>query len=181
MTITTQTTRPSSWPRALGIGIAVSLITAVIMQLLMAAGISPLPAPPSLVFAERLLGVDPLPMPVGLLFHTVYVTFWAVLYLRYFPQRSLFHASMLTLELWLIVLIIIFPFIGWGIAGMGVSPALIPASLLPHVLFALLLWGLDIYLPHGQAQQTGQASNAQPEREEPSPASSNTESTGSMP
>ena len=37
--------------------------------------------------------------------------------------------------------------LGWGLAGLHVSPKLIPASLLPHALFGILLWGLDKYLP----------------------------------
>ncbi|MEQ5803400.1 hypothetical protein [Halomonas sp. H10-9-1] len=71
--IQTVPTKPS-WPRAIGIGIAVSVLTAIVMVALLKAGVSPFPKPPSLAFAETLLG-RPLPMPIGLLFHTVYVTF----------------------------------------------------------------------------------------------------------
>lgn len=49
--------------------------------------------------------------------------------------------------LWLVVLALFFPLVGWGFAGLHVRPKLIPASLLPHLLFGLLLWGLDTYLP----------------------------------
>jgi len=33
------------------------------------------------------------------------------------------------------------------ITRLHVSPKLIPASFLPHLLFGLFLWGLDTYLP----------------------------------
>jgi hypothetical protein len=36
-------------------------------------------------------------MPVGLLFHTVYVTFWSVIFVRYFPRRNLLVAMALAL------------------------------------------------------------------------------------
>ncbi|GGX82673.1 hypothetical protein GCM10007160_07630 [Litchfieldella qijiaojingensis] len=135
-----------SLPRAVGIGIAVSLITALIMVSLLKAGISPFPKPPSLAFAETLLG-RPLPMPVGLLFHTVYVTFWSVIFVRYFPRRNLLTALALALVLWLVILVVFFPIVGWGLAGLAIGPQLIPASALPHLLFGILLWGLDRYLP----------------------------------
>lgn len=134
----------TSWPRAIGIGIAVSILTALVMGSLLQAGISPFPKPPSLAFAETLLG-RALPMPVGLLFHTAYVTFWSVVFVRYFPRKSLLTALGLATVLWGVVLVLFFPVVGWGFAGLAIGPQLIPASALPHLLFGLLLWGLDRY------------------------------------
>ena len=135
-----------SWPRAIGIGLAVAVITAIVMLALTAAGVSPFPKPPSLAFAETLMRRS-LPLPVGLLFHVVYVTFWAVIFVRYFPRRDLKTALALAGALWLVILVVFFPVVGWGVAGLNVSPKLIPASFVPHLVFGLLLWGLDKYLP----------------------------------
>ncbi|MHA7882067.1 hypothetical protein [Nitratireductor rhodophyticola] len=135
-----------SWPRAVGIGLLVSIVTAAVMLVLTAAGLSPFPKPPSLAFAETVLG-RALPLPVGLLFHTVYVTFWSAVFVRYFPRRDLWTALGLAAVLWLVILVVFFPVVGWGLAGVSVSPRLIPASFVPHLLFGLLLWGLDKYLP----------------------------------
>jgi len=135
-----------SWGRAIGVGVGVAVLTAAVMVTLLKLGVSPFPKPPSLAFAETVLGRD-LPLPVGLLFHAVYVTFWCVAYVRFFPQRNLKTALALAFVLWLVVLAVFFPLVGWGFAGLHVGPKLIPASLLPHVLFGLLLWGLHKYLP----------------------------------
>ncbi len=135
-----------SWPRAVGIGVVVSIITAVAMLLLTSAGLSPFPKPPSLAFAETVLGRT-LPLPVGLLFHTVYVTFWSMIFVRCFPRRDVWTALGLAAVLWLVILAVFFPVVGWGFAGVSVSPRLIPASFVPHLLFGLLLWALDKYLP----------------------------------
>lgn len=135
-----------SWPRAIGIGLAVSILTALVMGVLMRLGVSPFPKPPSLAFAETVLSRN-LPLPIGVLFHTVYVTFWSVVFVRFFPRRNLKTALALALALWLVILAIFFPIVGWGFAGLGIGPQLIPASLLPHLLFGLLLWGLDAVLP----------------------------------
>jgi len=72
-----------SWSRAIGIGVVVAVITAIVMLALTTAGVSPFPKPPSLAFAETLLHRS-LPLPVGLLFHAAYVTFWSVIFVRYF-------------------------------------------------------------------------------------------------
>ena len=139
-----------SWPRAVSIGVAVGVLTALVMLSLSKTGISPFPKAPALAFAETLLDRQ-LPMPVGLLFHTAYVTFWSVVFVRFFPQRNLRTALALAGELWLVLLAVFFPIISWGFAGLHISPKLIPASLLPHLLFGVLLWGMDKYLPRKAA------------------------------
>lgn len=135
-----------SWPRAIGIGLAVAVLTAIVAVILTKIGVSPFPKPPSLAFADTLLGRE-LPLPVGLLFHAAYVTFWSVVFVRFFPQRNLKTALALALALWLVIIAVFFPMVGWGFAGLHISPKLIPASLVPHALFGILLWGLDKYLP----------------------------------
>lgn len=144
--MTDRQTEGRSWWRGIGIGVGVALLTAAVMVTLLKAGVSPFPKPPSLAFAETLLGRS-LPLPVGLLFHVVYVTFWSAIFVRYFPRRSFLTALLLAGGLWLVILAVFFPVIGWGFAGLALSPKLIPASLLPHFLFALLLWALNKYVP----------------------------------
>lgn len=135
-----------SWLRAVGIGVIVSITTAAIMIVLVLTGVSPFPKPPSLAFAEIVLARS-LPLPVGLLFHTIYVTFWSVIYVRYFPRRNVWTALGLAAFLWIVILAVFFPIVGWGLAGLTIGPKLIVASFVPHLLFGLLLWGLHKYLP----------------------------------
>lgn len=143
-----------SWAAAIGIGLGVSILTAIIMVIVFKAGISPFPKPPSLAFAETVLG-RALPLPVGLLFHAAYVTFWSVVFVKFFPRRGFWPAMGLAGGLWLVILAVFFPVIGWGFAGLHVSPKLIPASFVPHLLFGLFLWALDTYIPHKQAPNAG--------------------------
>ena len=53
------------WGKALGLGIANGVALSVIMVVMMQIGVSPLPAPLGLAFAETLVGRT-LPLPVGL-------------------------------------------------------------------------------------------------------------------
>ena len=128
--------------KSVGIGIATAVLLSGVMVPALKFGISPLPKPLGLAFAETLAG-RPLPLPVGLLFHVAYVTFWSVAFVFVFRQAlTLLNALILGLILWVFVLAFFFPVVGWGFFGLAVSPKLIVASLVPHVLFAVILWGL---------------------------------------
>lgn len=128
--------------KAVGVGIASAILLSIIAIAGQMSGASPMPKPLGLAFAERILG--PVPLPVGLLFHVVYVTFWTVVYVALFRTSLTFlNALGLGLFLWLLVLILFFPVVGWGVFGLQVGPQLIVASLVPHILFALSIWGLS--------------------------------------
>lgn len=133
-------------PRILGRGVVLGLVNGILLSLIMVpafrAGIPPIPQPPSLVFAETVLGRS-LPLPVGLLFHLVYVAFWSAVWVAWDHPRLRFATALaLGLVLWVVALVVFFPINGWGLLGLGVSPKLIPAALVPHLLFVVFLWGL---------------------------------------
>jgi len=130
------------WVKAIGVGIGVSILTAAFMLATAKAGVSPLPKALGLAFAETVLG-RVLPLPVGLLFHTVWTTAFSVLYVVAFRDALTFmRALALGIALWIFVLVFFFPVVGWGFFGLGVSPKLIVGAAIPHLLFALFLWGL---------------------------------------
>lgn len=133
---------PKEWLKALGVGIATAILLSVVMVSVLKLGISPFPKPLGLAFAETVLGRT-LPLPVGLLFHVAYVTFWSVAFVVLFRNSLSFgKALLLALGLWIGVLVVFFPVVGWGFLGLGIGPKLIVASLVPHLLFAAFLWGL---------------------------------------
>jgi hypothetical protein len=136
--------------KAIGIGIGTAVLLSLIMVPAFMAGISPMPQPLGLAFARLLLGN--VPLPVGLLFHVFYVTFWSVLFVAYFERRTFLNALWLALGLWILVLVLFFPLVGWGFLGLAVSPMLIVASLVLHILFALILWGLSRWAFPANAQ-----------------------------
>ena len=139
--------------RAALIGIAVSLITAVFMIAMTRAGLAPFPKPPSLAFAETVLG-RALPLPAGLAFHTAYVTAWSMIFVLLFTRRSLIMALLLATVLWVGVLVVFFPVVGWGLFGQNIGPQLIPGSLVPHLIFGVGLWALDRLIPAPSARDT---------------------------
>jgi hypothetical protein len=130
------------WGKAIGVGIAVSALTAAFMVATMKAGVSPLPKSLGLAFAETIMGRK-LPLPAGLLFHTVWVTTFSVLYVVLCRDALAFvRALALGVALWLFVLVFFFPVVGWGLFGLAVGPKMIIGAAIPHLLFVLCLWGL---------------------------------------
>lgn len=128
--------------KAVGIGVGTAALLSAIMVPALKAGISPMPKPLALAFAETLFDTK-LPLPVGLAFHVAWVTFWSVVYVVLFHDRlSFVRALALAAGLFVLVLAVFFPFVGWGFAGLAVSPMLMPAALMSHLLFAVFLWGL---------------------------------------
>ncbi len=132
----------SELAKAGGVGVVTALLLTGVMVPAMKLGFSPMPKPLGLAFAETVLG-RALPLPVGLLFHMLYVAFWSIAYVSLFRDSlSLTKALVLGGLLWVAVLLIFFPVVGWGLLGLNVGPKLIVAALVPHVLFAVFLWGL---------------------------------------
>lgn len=130
------------WGKTLAVGLGVAILTAAIMVAALKSGVSPLPKPLGLAFAETILG-GPIALPVGLLFHAVWVIAFSAVYVMLFRGALTFlRAFWLAFALWLLVLVFFFPVVGWGFLGLAVTPKLVVASAVPHILFALFLWGL---------------------------------------
>ena len=125
------------------IGLITAAVTAGMMFLAVKSGVSPLPKPLGLAFVETILGHGA-PMPVGFLFHAAWVTAFTLVYVLLFRDSLTFaRAFWLAFLLWLSVLAIFFPLVGWGFFGLGIGPRMIVASAVPHLVFALLVWGLS--------------------------------------
>lgn len=130
---------PGLYWKGAGVGIVTAVLLSAIMVPAFKSGLAPMPEQPSLAFAETILGRK-LPLPVGLLFHAAYVIFWSVVYVVA-VRRTLANALWLALGLWAVALVVFFPVVGWGFLGLAISPKLIVAALVPHLIFGLFLWG----------------------------------------
>ena len=90
------------WGKTIAVGLGVAVLTAAIMAAGLKSGVSPLPKPLGLAFAERLIGAT-LPLPVGLLFHTAWVTFFTAVYVALFRDALTFmRAFWLAAALWVL-------------------------------------------------------------------------------
>ena len=127
--------------KAIAAGLITSAVTAAVMAVALKSGLSPLPKPLGLAFAQWVTGQQ-LPLPAGLLFHAAYVTAWSTLFVLLAPGLLRFLPILgFGLVLWLIAIFVFTPLVGWGVAATGVAGLKgIPATLVPHLLFSIVLW-----------------------------------------
>lgn len=141
------------------IGLITAAVTAAMMLMAIRSGVSPLPKPLALAFVQTILGKG-VPLPVGFLFHAAWVTAFTFVYVLLFRDSLTFaRAFWLAFLLWISVLIIFFPLVGWGFLGLGIAPKMIVASAVPHLVFAVLIWSLSSLLlssrPRGEPSTAG--------------------------
>jgi len=79
--------------KAAGIGVLTAILLSAIMVSAMKAGVSPMPKPVALVFAQKVLNAE-LPLPAGLTFHVAWVTLWSVIYVLLFRDRLSFPRAL---------------------------------------------------------------------------------------
>lgn len=126
--------------KAISVGLVTAIVAAALMLMAIKNGVSPLPQPLGLAFAESILGTK-LPLPVGFVFHAAWVIFWTLVYVRLSPAIRFLPALALAAALWVSALVIFMPIAGWGFLGLAITPKLIVAAIIPHLLFAVLIWG----------------------------------------
>lgn len=153
---------PGEWGKTLAIGVGVAILTGAITFMGLRTGVSPLPKPLALAFAETLFGRT-LPLPVGMLFHVAWVTFFSAVYVALFREALTFmRAFGLGFALWVLTLLFFFPVVGWGFLGLAVTPMLIIASAVSHLLFVIFLWGLcKLSFSHEDERSAGHGSHDQ--------------------
>lgn len=109
------------------------------------AGLSPMPKPIPAAILGKLGGAAlPKPAMMGLaaLAHLTYGGIWGgVLAVRVRPITVKVGLA-LGLGLWLLMQIAVLPFLGWGLFGASVTPAIAGATLLLHLVYGGLLGGL---------------------------------------
>ncbi len=106
------------WLKAASVGIGGSLVMFLLMVVgIKVTGVAPFKIPPSAAFLEKIgLHVGPLP----LLVHFGYGAFWSMAFYYLFRERmSVGWGIVLALGLWLFMMVVYSPIIGWGFFGFG--------------------------------------------------------------
>ena len=143
------------WIKSAVIGVLGSLVMFLLMMYVIhGAGIAPFNLPPSAAFLEQLgLNVGPLP----LLVHFGYGATWSVLLVwLYGADTSVRRGVYLATALWLFMMIVYSPIIGWGVFGFGgagyesgdllhLGPPVkyTGATLVLHLIYGFIIGGLN--------------------------------------
>lgn len=106
------------WLKAALIGALGSLIMFIIMMVAIhGAGVAPFNMPPSAAFLER-IGMNAGPLP--LVAHFGYGIFWSIVFVALFKRKmDVWRGLALAGALWLFMMLVYSPIIGWGVFGFG--------------------------------------------------------------
>lgn len=147
------------WIKSIFSGATASLAMFIIMFIgINITGFAPFNITPSAAFLYN-LGVDS--MKLGLLLHFLYGSFWSVVFVYAFgADITLKKGLYLALFLWLFMMLVYSPIIGWGIFGMGYAGMMDPAhplyldstlkylffTLVLHLLYGFIMGGMNKWL-----------------------------------
>lgn len=115
------------WVKSAITGAVGSLIIFIVtLWAINVADIAPYNVSPATAFLAKLqMDVPPLPLIV----HFLYGSFWSVVFVAYFGSRiSPGKGLMLSLVVWVIMMAVYSPIIGWGFFGFGGSGSELPAD-----------------------------------------------------
>lgn len=156
-------TKPNNsmkWIKSAVVGALGSLVMFLFMVLgIQVTGIAPFNLPPSAAFLEQ-FGLNAWPLP--LVIHFGYGALWSmVLVALYGSDTNVRRGLLLASGLWLILMIVYSPIIGWGIfgsggSGHGLSPdhplylgssiKYLVATLVLHVVYGWIVGGLNSWI-----------------------------------
>lgn len=127
--------------------------------------VAPFHVPPSAAFLMKTLGLEKgLAQIIGLVGHFGYGIFWSIVLLAIFWDRTSTGKGVgLSIALWLFMMLVLSPIIGWGFFGFGGTkadnPMLALGSSAKYVLITLvlhLLYGLVVGWMNGNWVEFGQ-------------------------
>jgi len=143
------------WLKAAVVGALGSLVMFAIMMPLIQAGIAPFNLPPS---AAALESMNIPTKPLALVTHFGYGMFWSIVAVAIFQDRlNVAKGIGVAGFLWLIMMLIHSPMIGWGVFGtadtstlpevlqLGSTMKYIVSTALLHVVYGLIIGGINPY------------------------------------
>lgn len=114
------------WLKAAVVGVVGSVVMLMVMKPLIAMGVAPFNVPPSAAFLVK-LGLPP--MPLALFVHLGYGAAMSVVLFAIARDRvDVLRGMLMAGALWLVMMAVYSPIIGWGFFGSGAPAAALPAT-----------------------------------------------------
>lgn len=124
--------------RGFGWGVVATVAMSVLMILGMLSGRAPMPAPIPAAIVGQLTGgglPQPAQMAVAALLHLGYGGFWGGVLAAATRPVTLMKGVALGVVLWLLMQVIVLPFLGWGLFGVSQTPMIAVATLILHLVY----------------------------------------------
>jgi hypothetical protein len=110
----------------------------ILMMIGTRTGMSPMPKPIPLAIINKILGEDkpkPLRMGLALLSHFAYGGIWGIVFAYVVEDPSIWKGLILGTVLWLIMQVVVLPFLDWGMFGKKVTMKIAMATLILHLVY----------------------------------------------
>lgn len=124
--------------KGFGWGVAATIVMSIVMILGRITGMAPMPAPIPAAIVGKIFGTG-LPKPLFMLLtvvsHLTYGGFWGGVLWGVTKRVTLWNALALGGVLWLIMQIIVLPFLGWGVFGIAITPKIAVATFVLHMIY----------------------------------------------
>lgn len=154
------------WTKAALVGALGSAVMFVIIVAGIASDLAPFNLAPSSAFLERFgLNVEPLPLIV----HFGYGILWSLILVASFEEKTtLAKGILMALTLWLIMMVVYSPMMGWGVFGFGAGAQLpsdhpmyldyglkyLFATFMLHLIYGFIIgWLNPIWIRFGAANR----------------------------
>lgn len=128
-----------------GWGVVATVVMSVLMLAAVATGMSPMPKPVPVALLGK-LGAGTLPRPAMMALaagaHLAYGGLSAGLLAALVRPVTIGAGLLLGFGLWLVMQFVVLPFLGWGVFGTSVTPAIAVATLVLHLVYGAVLGGL---------------------------------------
>lgn len=141
-------------------GVAATVAMSVLMIIGMLSGVAPMPKPIPAAIVGRTLGGGPQPliMVLAVLSHLAYGGVWGGILATLTRPVTVWKGIGLGVGLWLIMQVAVLPYLGWGLFGAGVTPAIAGATLVLHLVYGATYGALmDRRAERGLQQREGTA------------------------
>lgn len=141
-----------------GWGVTATLVMSAVMILGMATGMSPMPRPiPAAIIGN--LGGGGLPQPammgIAALAHLGYGGSWGGVLARATRPVTVWKGLGLGVALWIVMQVLVLPFLGWGFFGTSVTLEIAVATLVLHLVYGAVLGGLtDRHMVSREGRET---------------------------
>ena len=128
--------RGALWGAVATVAMSVPMILGVV------TGVAPMPKPIPAAIVGKLTGGG-LPMPAVMstaaILHLGYGAFWGGVLAAVSERVTVWRGLALGAALWLLMQVVVLPFLGWGLFGVGQTPKIALATLLLHLVYGLTL------------------------------------------
>lgn len=149
-------------------GLIGSLAMFILIQIALTSGMAPFNVPPS---AAMLIKLGLPAKPLALIVHFLYGAFWSIVLVWIYKENTGVKQGLLvSFILWLIMMLVMSPIIGWGFFGFGgnefapdhklhlaAGPKYPIATLIIHVVYGIVIGGVNKAWSIKNQQETSSA------------------------